>query len=144
MTGSATSKLEGFSSRLVEVLLFVVAPILAGLVTLLTGSLTPISTLSVVYLVLTFAALPRLGGRLHLVPRGRPMHLGSVNRWWSIRRRWGFYASFSMLTMVVFAFLRSAITNTWGGGDILLALLCLIPLFVILRKPPHIVDGTAT
>jgi hypothetical protein len=43
--------------------------------------------------------------------------------------------------MVVFAFLRSAITNTWGGGDILLALLCSIPLFVILRKPPHIVDG---
>jgi hypothetical protein len=49
-----------------------------------------------------------------------------------------------MLTMVVFAFLRSAITNTWGGGYILLALLCSIPLFVILRKPPHIVDGTAT
>ncbi|WP_461190064.1 hypothetical protein [Arthrobacter sp. Z4-13] len=43
--------------------------------------------------------------------------------------------------MIGLAFLRSAITNTWGGGDILLALLCSIPLFVILRKPPHVVDG---
>lgn len=141
MTGSNTEKLEGLSPRLVKMLLFVMAPILAGLVTVLTGSLTPISTMCVVYLVPTFVVIPNVGSRLNLVPRGRTTRRGSVNRWWSIRRRWGFYASFSVLTMIGLAFLRSAITNTWGGGDILLALLCSVPLFVILRKPPYIVDG---
>lgn len=116
-------------------------PVITGLLTLLTGNLQPVFAAMVIYLLPLVSSSARDGVLADLAPRTTPTPSGSLARWWVQRRRWGFYAAFSVLLALSLAFLRSALTDTWGGGDAALTVICLIPLFVILRKPPQIIAG---
>lgn len=134
-------KLDPKSAQLV---FFVALPIFTGLITLFGGSLAPIGTMIGIYLVPIFVSWPGRRLRPGTLPLGKPVNQGLLAEWWNCRRRYGFYVSFSVLIMISLALLRSAITDTWGVGDILLALICFVPVFVILRKPPLVVDGFGT
>ncbi|MBG6192432.1 hypothetical protein IWX64_003404 [Arthrobacter sp. CAN_A212] len=127
--------------QLVKPLIFLGLPVVAGAITLASGSLQPISTATGLYLIPTIIALTGRKLNVELSAGASKADQGTFATWWNNRRRWGFYASFSVLIMIGLAFVRSAITDTWGGGDVLLAIMCLIPLFIILRKPPRIVEG---
>lgn len=127
--------------RRAQLLLFVVMPVVAGLLTLLTGNLQPIFATMIVYLLPLFSSATRSGVLARAAPQSPQPPFRARVGWWTRRRRWGFYAAFSVLIALGLAFLRSALTDTWGGGDVLLAVICLIPLLVIVRTPPRIVDG---
>lgn len=127
--------------RRAQLLLFVVIPVIAGLLTLLTGNLQPIFAAMIVYLLPLFSSSARSGVLAEVAPQNASIPTRAGAGWWARRRRWGFYAAFSVLIALGLAFLRSALTDTWGGGDAMLAVICLIPLLVILRKPPRIVSG---
>lgn len=133
--------MKKLNQKSVQLAFFVALPVLTGLITSFGGSLAPIGAMSGIYL---FPALVSATGRKFqpgTLVIGKPVNHGRFATWWNRRRRYGFYASFSVLIMIILALLRSALTDTWGGGDLLLALVCIVPLFVILRKPPVIVDG---
>jgi hypothetical protein len=139
--GTTMTKLDPRSAQLI---FFVALPIFSGLITLFGGSLAPIGTMIGIYLVPIFVLWTGRRFRPGTLPLGKPVNQGLLAQWWNSRRRYGFYVSFSVLIMISLALLRSAVTDTWGGGDFLLALVCFVPLFVILRKPPLIVDGFET
>ena len=141
MTGPPSTKPRRLNPKGARLIFFFGAPVAAGLITLLTGNLSPIGVMGGIYLTPTISSFTGTKLRPGLMPAGKQVREGAADRWWTSRQRWGFYASFSVLIMISFAFLRSAVTDTWGGGDLLLSLMCLIPLFIIFRTPPRIVDG---
>ena len=121
-----------------RVLFFAALPLAAGLLTLFTGALLPVSIMIGILVTLSLAAARDLGGPAVAVPAGDPSRSrNGVARWWYRRRRTGFYAAFSVLLMLGLMLARSALTDTWGGGDLLFAVGLAVPLFVILRPPPR-------
>ena len=120
-----------------QVVIFAVLPLAAGLLVLFTGELLPVSTMIGVLVTLSMAAPRGLGGPAVVVPAGDPGNRSGVARWWHRRRRTGFYAAFSVLLMLGLTLARSALTDTWGEGDLVFAAGLVLPLFVILRPPPR-------
>ncbi|MCC9197357.1 hypothetical protein QNO08_17105 [Arthrobacter sp. zg-Y820] len=145
-------RLETRGKRILEmrtrrgrVLVFVVLPLVLGLLTAVTGSLQPIFTLTMLFLMAPFL-LQHSGRRFDprtVVPATGTTRQDRVAGWWNRCRRFGFYASLSVLLMWALAFTRSALTDTWGGGDLLLAIALVIPLVVIFRRPPRTLSSTA-
>lgn len=119
--------------RRIYLLTLVVMPVTAGLLTLLTGSLAPVSGATGILVAASLAA----GTSPSRDPSPARDGTRRVTQWWNRRRRMGFYAAFSVLLMAVFVFARSALTDTWGSGDLLLVFLLVIPLLVIFRSPPR-------
>lgn len=120
-----------------QVVFFAVLPLAAGLLVLITGAMLPVSIMVGILVTLSMAAPRGLGGPSIVVPAGDPSSRSGVARWWNRRRRTGFYAAFSVLAMLGLTLMRSALTDTWGGGDLLFAVGLALPLFVILRPPPR-------
>lgn len=119
-------------------LVFAVLPLICGLLTALTGSLLPIFVQAMMFLTRN-PGLRQTGMEHGPDPVAAP---GAARRnglagWWNRRRRFGFLASLSVLLMWALAFTRSALTGTWGGGDLLMAFILIIPLIVVFRRPPH-------
>ncbi|MHA7144994.1 hypothetical protein ACX80U_09790 [Arthrobacter sp. TmT3-37] len=141
MTNQEQGSPNGHRRRRAQLLLFIGMPIVAGLLTLLTGTLQPVFAAMLIYLLPLISPSTRDGALANVAPVAMSAPRESSASWWARRRRWGFYAAFSVLLALSLAFLRSALTDTWGGGDAALAVLCLIPIVVIFRKPPQIVAG---
>ncbi|WP_404321246.1 hypothetical protein [Arthrobacter luteolus] len=120
-----------------QVLLFAALPLAAGLLAFFTGVLLPVSIMTGILVTLSLAASRGLGGPAAAVPAGDPGSRKGVAPWWNRRRRTGFYAAFSVLLMLGLTLAHSALTDTWGGGDLLFAVGLAVPLFVILRPPPR-------
>lgn len=126
-----------------RVLFFVVLPVIAGIWVLITGQLLPVGIVTGILLALSVAAALGRGGPAVAVPAGGSQG-GGLAGWWNRRRRTGFYAAFSVLLMLGLTLAHSALTDTWGGGDLLFALCLAVPLFVILRPPPRARASSAT
>ncbi len=120
-----------------RVVIFAVLPLTAGLLVLFSGVLLPVSIMIGILVMLSMAAPRGLGGPAVVVPPGNLGSRSGVARWWNRRRRTGFYAAFSVLLLLGLTLARSALTDTWGEGDVLFAVGLALPLFVILRPPPR-------
>ena len=134
--------MERFAGRVLDLrtrrgrmLVFGVMPLVAGLITFFTGSLSPVSAEIVVLVSAYFAGGPIRHEQRFVIPPNEAVRRDGAAGWWNRRRRFGFYAAFSVLLMFALTFARSAVTDTWGSGDLMLAILLLIPLFVIFRPP---------
>jgi hypothetical protein len=114
-------------------------PILLGSIYFLTGQPSPF-TAAGCYLVIQFI-VSRQTPDWALISFNELRGTSWFARWWNRRRRFGFFASWATLLSFSSVWLRSALSGTWGGGDLMLAVLALIPVFIILRRPPAIVDG---